>query len=265
MKLIFGKANAKLQALEKRMNRRVGTFSQLSGHTCPFAEQCLSMALVDTNGKRYIQDGPETEYRCYSASQEAQYAGVYNSRSNNHFIIDIAAKYGYKAAADVIIEQMPTWIEILRIHVGGGFKKLSYFDTWIEVARRLPAKLFYTYVKSLPFWVARINDIPDNFVLTASYGGKMDHMISQYDLRYVKVVPFETKQEAIDAGMLQCIGRTAECLNLELDHDDYHAAEPSIRDIPFALLIHGSQPKGSDMAKAKSANKGKGSYSVNAN
>jgi excisionase family DNA binding protein len=37
--------------------------------------------LVD--GKRRIQDGPNTEFRCFSASQEVVYTNVYNLRKGN--------------------------------------------------------------------------------------------------------------------------------------------------------------------------------------
>ena len=89
MKLVFGKANAKLIALQNKMQeisnnkQKLATFSLLSGHTCPYAKECLSKAVENSEGKRSIQDGPDTQFRCFSASQEAQYTGVYNSRKNN--------------------------------------------------------------------------------------------------------------------------------------------------------------------------------------
>jgi len=46
--LKFGKANAKLEALEKATGRKVYTFSLLSGHTCPYAKDCKSMAMIGT-------------------------------------------------------------------------------------------------------------------------------------------------------------------------------------------------------------------------
>jgi hypothetical protein len=38
----------------------------------------------------------------------------------------------------------------------------------------------------------------------------------------------------------------AAALGLEVDHDDSHC----FGDKPFALLVHGTQPKGSEMGKA---------------
>ena len=60
-------------------------------------------------------------------------------------------------------------------------------------------------------------------------------MIEHCDLRSAKVVFSEAE---------------AEKLGLEIDHDDSHAARPSMRDQDFALLIHGTQPAGSAASKA---------------
>jgi hypothetical protein len=76
--------------------------------------------------------------------------------------------------------------------------------------------------------------------------GSNDYMIDEHNLRSTKVVFSEAE---------------AEQLGLEIDHDDSHAARPSLRDQDFALLVHGTQPKGSEAAGALKALKGKGSYS----
>jgi hypothetical protein len=86
----------------------------------------------------------------------------------------------------------------------------------------------------------------ENFVLTASYGGRDDHLINEFGMRSAKVVFSQAE---------------AEKLGLEIDHDDSHAAKPSLRNQDFALLIHGTQPKGSAASEALRALKGKGSYS----
>jgi hypothetical protein len=45
----------------------------------------------------------------------------------------------------------------------------------------------WAYTKSLNYWVKRINEIPDNLILTASYGGRTDHLIEEYNLKNVVV------------------------------------------------------------------------------
>jgi hypothetical protein len=85
-----------------------------------------------------------------------------------------------------------------------------------------------------------------NLVLTASRGGKYDRFIDEFKLREAVVVFSES--EASDLG-------------LDIDHDDSHAADPSKRNQSFSLLIHGTQPKGSEASKALRDLKGLGSYS----
>ena len=110
-----------------------------------------------------------------------------------------------------------------------------------------PHKLFYAYTKSLHYWI-HFKDYIDqiaNFVLTASYGGRNDYLITDHHLRYAQVVFKES---------------AANIMSLNIDHDDSHAARPSLRNENFALLLHGTQPKGTNAAVALQALKGKGSY-----
>ena len=240
MELVFGKANAKLKALEK-IYGKLSTFSVLSGHTCPYAKECHSQVDLQANGHRKIKDGPHTKFRCFSASQEVQYTNVYNSRKNNGAVIELAA-IDYKQAAKELRKAIPKNTKIVRIHVGGDFKTQAYFDAWLTVAELCPSIHFYAYTKSLPFWIARKDALKGlkNFVLTASRGGHKDKLIEPHKLREAVVVYSE--EQAAELG-------------LEIDHDDSHAAN---RGGDFALLIHGSQPKGSEASKALQQLKQKG-------
>lgn len=247
MKLSFGPANAKLEALEKLTGRKVFTFSLLSGHTCPYAKDCLSMAVTDpTSGKRHIEDGKDTKHRCFSASQEVLWDNLFSSREKNGAILPIAAKNVADAAA-ILSDNLPTKSGIIRVHVGGDFQTKNYFQAWLMTAAANPSKLFYAYTKSLPFWVWAKSEkiIPKNFVLTASYGGHKDSLIKSDRLRYSKVVFSEAE---------------AKRLKLEIDHDDSHAALPELARKSFALLLHGTQPKGSEAVKALKKLNGVGTY-----
>jgi len=243
MDLIFGKANAKLKALQGQWGK-LSTFSVSSGHTCPFAKDCHSRAIQQSNGSRKIQDGKDTKFRCFSASQEVQYNNVYNSRKNNSKIIEVA-DVDYKQAAKELRKAIPKNTKIVRIHVGGDFKTQAYFDAWLTVAELCPSIHFYAYTKSLPFWVARMEALKPikNFVLTASRGGHKDKLIDELKLREAVVVYSEEQAAA---------------LGLEIDHDDSHAADPHNRHNDFALLLHGSQPAGSEASKALQQLKKKG-------
>ena len=228
MKLTFGEANAKLKKLEIALQAKVITFSLPSGFTCSGALECLSRA-DRTTGK--ISDGLQTKFRCFQASAEALYPSLRNMVWNNfEFLKSFGSNYSEMSKA--INSSLPLYFNVCRIHIGGDFFSQAYFDAWLEVAKKNPSKTFYAYTKSLPFWLSRKNEIPENFVLTASRGGRHDEMIDQHGLKCSEVVFSE--MEAIEKG-------------LEIDHDDSHAA---VGKKSFALLLHGTQPKGTQAAEA---------------
>ena len=250
----FSKANAKIEALkqvkslEKYLEgKKVYSFDLLSGFSCPFAKECLSKAVENSECKRTIKDGPDTEFRCFSASQEVQYTNLYNLRKNN---FDSLRKLDTVELVKEILEAMPKDLGVCRIHVAGDFFNEKYFLAWLAIAKMFPQKLFYAYTKSITYWLhnqSLVSSLP-NFILTASYGGKADALIEANNLRASKVVFSE--QEAEDLG-------------LDIDHDDSHAADPELKNQDFALLIHGTQPKGSaaSAALSKLRKQGKGGYS----
>ena len=259
--LKFSKANAKIEALSQvpelakylyKPHNKVYSFDLLSGYSCPFAEKCLSKATFDSfANKRKIKDGPKTEFRCFSASQEVQYTNVYNLRKNNYEFLKMlnTGENIVERMAEAIDYALPANAGVVRIHVAGDFFNENYFRAWMLVARLNPTVLFYAYTKSLKYWIDNRYLIPDNLILTASRGGRLDHLIDEHNLREAVVVFSESE---------------AEEKNLIIDHDDSHAARPSLKDNSFALLIHGTQPKGSEAANALQTlrrNKVKHSYS----
>ena len=250
--LKFSNANAKTEALKQvpelaeylKDKRKIYSLDLLSGYSCPYAKACLSKAVVQSDGRRKIKDGKDNEFRCFSASQEVQYTNVFNLRKHNFDLLrqpDVHKDL-------LLMDSMPKDAGIVRIHVAGDFFNAEYMWAWWLTASENPDILFYAYTKSLRYWIDIVNEMPilDNFILTASYGGSNDYMIDEHNLRSTKVVFSEAE---------------AEMLGLEIDHDDSHAARPSLRDQDFALLVHGTQPKGSEAATALKALKGKGSYS----
>ena len=237
--LKFSEANSKLKKLALRTtlkkyhqnsHKNIFSLDLLSGHFCPYAKNCLSKVVI-TDDKRKIQDGKHMEFRCFSASQEALFGHVYEKRKNNsELLMSCTSK---QEMVDKIEESLPSKFGIMRMHVSGDFFNQTYFDAWLDIAKNRPQQLFYGYTKSLPFWVNRIEDIPNNLRLTASRGGYKDNLIDEYNLPEARVVLSK---------------REAEVLNLIIDHDDFHAANQ--RGKSFSLLIHGVQKKGSLAAKA---------------
>ena len=246
--LKFSKANTKLQKLYKlattilkrwlgqkigRSIAKVYSFDLLSGVDCPFAKLCRSEAEVKDDGGRRIKDGPDTQFRCFSASQEVLFTNTYLSRKRNHDAIHALATSD--DMADALCTALPKDARVIRIHVSGDMFSHKYFLAWCKVAQRNENVLFYAYTKSLAFWVRSRDKVPSNLVLTASYGGRDDHLIAEHGLRSAKVV-FSVAE--------------AEKLGLEIDNDDSHACDPTKANQDFALLIHGVQPKGSEAAAA---------------
>lgn len=255
--LKFNKPNAKLIKLVpyiKRCLKAIGvananpklySFSKLSGHSCPFAKLCHSQAVKDDSGRLHIEDGKHTQFRCFSASQEAIFPNLYKQREYNTNLMRDAAKDS-ALVEELLNRSVPKDAAVIRIHVAGDFSVQNELDGWLNFALVNPQILFYAYTKSLPFWINRLKEIPKNFVLTASAGGYKDKLIEKYGLRYAKVV-YSDKE--------------AKSLALPIDHNDLFAANPAKRNQSFALLLHGIQPKGLLAADALKKLNGKGSYS----
>jgi hypothetical protein len=153
---------------------------------------------------------------------------------------------GESQIAAEILQSLPKKAGIVRFHVAGDFFKLSYLQGAIRAAIMRPDVLFYTYTKMINHFMniralcPEKGVIENNFLVTASLGGKYDHLIDKVGLRSAKVVFSES-----EAGVLP------------IDHDDSHAATKGGN---FALLLHGIQPKRSLAAKALVQLKGVGSY-----
>jgi hypothetical protein len=246
--LKYSPANAKTEALKEVdelrpflaaiheqgiPHRKIYSLDLLSGYSCPSANECLSKAII-VAGKRKIKDGPNTKFRCFSASQEVQYTNVYNLRKHN---FDTLRGLHINDMIHELNQAMPKNLGICRIHVAGDFFNSDYMFAWINMAMMHPDRLFYAYTKSLKYWLKYREwvDQLDNFVLTASFGGRDDTMIASDGFKSARVV-FSEKE--------------AEELGLEIDHDDSHAARPSMKNQDFALLIHGTQPKDTDASEA---------------
>jgi len=233
-KLNFQHGNAKL-------GRNIAILSLPAGHTCPFAKDCRSCTHRAT-GK--VQDGPHTKFRCYATTAEAMFPNIRASRWNN---FELFRKAGTTLEMAALIERSLAGkkkIKLVRFHQSGDFFSQAYFDAWMTVAKWHPEYIFYGYTKALPFWVKRLAEIPANLKLVASRGGTHDNLIEQHGLRSVLVV---LSQQAAAAR------------HLVIDHDDSHVWN---YDKDFAVVIHGTQPAGSEASKAwyKIFKHGKGGY-----
>jgi len=227
--LKFQKAvSAKVKRIKEWYGKPVNvySFSLPAGYSCPQALICKSYANRET-GK--ITDGKETTIRCYAASDEAKSP---NARKARWFNFDILKQLDFEEIYSELFHSFPSDADICRIHVGGDFFNQKYFDAWVYLAMNKPNVTFYAYTKSLPYWINTSLPIPENFKLIASRGGRADNLINQYNLR-----------EAVIVLSLE----EADMEGLDIDHTEQIAIQGKDN---FALLIHGTQPKGSEAGRA---------------
>lgn len=243
----FSKNNAKLEW---------PYFSLPAGYTCPFATVCKNFPAKwegpikggkfkrPASWDKNIKPGPKAEIMCYAARAQGQYPGANVQAFKN---LDLLKKMKTKEKmANLIIKSMEYHglanTDILRIHEAGDFFSQDYLDAWIEVAKKMPQTLFYAYTVSLPYYMARKNSLPKNFKIIASMDKNNEQFILDNGLRYSRVVGSE--EEARELG-------------LPIDVDDSIAWGS---DDNFALVIHGSQPKGSEAAETLKQNRKSGLY-----
>ena len=172
-----------------------------TGTTCPFAMEC-KVVVDKVTGKFDVTKG---QYRCYASSAE-RFPAVRNHRHNN---FDFVRNGG--------IPVIPKGCKSIRIHSSGDFFNQSYFDMWLKLAEENPGVEMWAYTKSLKYWINRLNDIPKNLILTASYGGKADDLIERFNLKNVKVY---AEIEEVPT-------------NRPIDTNDNYARTPNVN---FALL-----------------------------
>jgi len=228
----------------KKLSKDTLIFSLPAGRTCPGASLCHSMAIIKDN-KRKIKDGVLTQFRCYAASQEVLYTALYKKRKYNLDLLLNALNDSETNCINLILTSLNKYetknIKKVRIHDSGDFFSGRYLRAWLKVAELKPNLKFYCYSKSLNLFGSNVH-IPNNFYMTASMGGLYDHLIHKgYFKRYAIVVNSEA--EAYSLGLLHRGKPYA------IDKDDSSCFKPE----PFALLLHGTQPKGSTASKALQA------------
>jgi hypothetical protein len=175
-----------------------------TGTTCPFALEC-KVSVNRITGKFDIYKGA---FKCYAASAE-RFPGVREHRWNN-----------YEFVKNGGVPTLPKDCKNVRIHASGDFFSQAYFDMWVDIARNNPDVNFWAFTKSINYWVSgnRLNEIPTNLILTASYGGKFDHLIEKYNLKHARVIKDISEAAAYD---------------MRIDTNDDYARLPNVS---FCLL-----------------------------
>jgi hypothetical protein len=194
--------NGKFIKNKKYYSDTVYEWNLPAGWTCPFAVEC-KVKVDRTTGKFDINKAGQ--FRCYASNAE-RFPCVRKFRWDN---------YNFLKAGG--IPTLTIDCKNVRVHASGDFYSQDYFDMWLNLARENPQVNFWAFTKSINYWINRLHEIPQNFILTASYGGRFDNLIDQHNLKYAKV--FRSK-DLVPEGM-------------PIDTNDDYARIPNIN---FALL-----------------------------
>lgn len=190
-RLSFGRGNKKLSDGE------IYTFSLPAGHACPQAHLCF--AKVDEQTGKFLSTaadrlsaGQSNTFVCYAAKMETYRPSVRKSRWRNLRALQGKSR---QAAGELINQSLHPAARRVRVHVSGDFFSEAYFLAWMDVARERQAEsayhaacTFYAYTKQIGLWLKHRSEIPENFKLIASYGGRQDALIGANNLRFSKVV-----------------------------------------------------------------------------
>lgn len=210
-----------------------------AGHTCPGAKECLTR--VPRHGGP-AWTSPELQFACYAASQERYRATVRDLRWRN---FDLLAPLDYdgiwRHLATAAFQQQRSYTERIRFFESGDAFNQEVAKGIILFAHSVKPMIVYCYTKALPFWIDM--PTPDNLRITASWGGRYDHLIADHFPRSARVVQ--------DVA-------TASSLGLPLDFDDSLAYQDE--PVHFAHLVHGWQPKGSPALEAINTRRAAGEF-----
>ena len=130
-----------------------------------------SIAVWNLPRKSCIGKSKECSKYCYGRKFE----GMPSVQHSRNFRYDLSKRDEFESLITVEIEYRN--LDKVRIHEVGDFYNNEYLDKWKHIAKKCPNTRFVAYTKSLPLklW----NDLPDNFTIFQSYGGKFDNLLDK--------------------------------------------------------------------------------------
>lgn len=112
----------------------------------------------------------------------------------------------------------------IRVHDTGDFFSEEYLQAWLDTARRHPGIRFYAYTKMVR--LLRDAELPDNFRIVYSYGGRYDRELDRIRQAVPTAIVVRSDGE-IPPGYV------------DGSHDDFYASE----GLSVALRYHGPSSK----------------------
>lgn len=124
-----------------------------------------------------------------------------------------AQKSAHLARLELVLNNRSKWLELIsaelqlkkyegsyiRIHDSGDFFTFSYAWDWLQIAKQFPLVTFYAYTKEVYLFKYMLAaEIPSNFMVVYSMGGKQDHLVNKEEDRHSDV--FTDYEAMIQAG-----------------------------------------------------------------
>lgn len=156
---------------------RTASFGLEALKTCPSAGACASS--------------------CFALSGNYLFKSVKDAQERR-----LQASYRTDFVDELCKELVKLRVGAVRVHDSGDYYTEEYLDKWIEIAKRNPSVIFYSYTKSINFFKSDVNTwkkvLPDNLVITFSYGGKHDHLINRKTDKHALV--FQSLEQLLEYG-----------------------------------------------------------------
>lgn len=181
-------------------------------------------ALKSADGTFTCPNASKCVIGCYAKSGAYLFSNVaraYEERYQLSLTDDFSALISAELSKIVQSRKALSKAVFVRIHDSGDFYSKAYFEKWRSVMTAFPSVHFYAYTKIVSQFKAL--DLPDNFTVIFSLGGKQDSLIDQKNDRHSKV--FESESALKKAGYTDC------------SHDDLKA----IKAKKVGLVYHGAK------------------------
>ena len=145
--------------------------------TCPSAKDCIVNC--------YARQG------CYSFS---------NVRAKHE--ANLAASLRDDFGETMIAEIIERRCSIIRIHDAGDMYSREYWNKWRAIIEALPHVQFYSYTKEVEMFNVEksLGNIPSNFSVIYSFGGKNDVLINELTDKHAKCFLNEMPNSYINAS-----------------------------------------------------------------
>jgi hypothetical protein len=167
---------------------RTASFGLQAGKTCPGAKDCLGGCFA--MGGNYL----------FKSVKDAQERRLQASLLDS-FVEVMCAEITSLRLGAVRVHDSGDYYDDAKFGSGSELES-AYLDKWIEIARRNPSVIFYSYTKSVHFFKSDKDtwkkELPSNMVITFSYGGKYDDLINRETDKHALV--FQSLEQLLEFG-----------------------------------------------------------------